>query len=194
MRTKYAKYTDHKVRLIRCADGSVRIAGGALDDVEVLAWQPPDGRKLVYMNEVGEINVDDITGLVLVRFADLQEFSTLIAMRAAVTNSTDLAASLAEWNARRWLTAPENVWLGVMVAPDAHYHSSDLVLSERPLVTTKLPEWALGHVLVEEEKPHGCFGALGYAREEQLDSYRSSAEGWYFTLLVDEFGTVDPVA
>jgi hypothetical protein len=163
--------------------GGVRITGGALDYVEVLKWQEPEGRRLVWLNECGEIDTREIAGLILVRFAEIKARSPAIARRAAVTNNQDLPSALEVWKEHGVLYEPDLVWLGV-------FRDRDYKRNRREV---DLPQWALGYVIVEEEDPIGSFGALGYARPEEMERFQGSF-AWYCPLLVDEFGTVDPLA
>jgi hypothetical protein len=168
--------------LTRYRDGKTRICGGVLDQVEVLEWQGPEGRRVVYLDEFGRIRNQEIVGRIRVRLADIKARSPAMARRAALSNTDDLDWALGMWTERGELFEPDLVWLAVRRELD---YKSD--------VQPDLPPWALGCVIVEEEKPLGTFGVLGHARPDEMDRFQGP-DGWYAPLLVDEFGAVDPTA
>src|SRR6516164_6806452 len=107
-----------RVVLTAYTDGTVRIRGGLLDQLEVLAWQKPDGRWLVRMDEAGHLHLDRLAGLILVRFSDIKARSPQMARRAAVTNSKNLPMALNHWQVHGCLPEPDNAWLGIVRVKD----------------------------------------------------------------------------
>jgi hypothetical protein len=173
---------NHNVLLTRFSDGIVRISGGILHNVEIHDWEDPRGRLLLWMDECGDLHTDEIAGLIQVRLEDIKARSHLVARRACVTNSLDLAAALETWNEYRCLTGPELVWLGIRRSRDYKNDRQD----------RNLPLWSVGFELIEAEDPTGCFGALAYLRADELERFKANNDwhAWYVAMLVDELQDV----
>lgn len=152
----------NKVTITAYSDYSMRLEGSVLDGLPVLAWQPPHGRRLLWMCEIGELHVSNVAGFILMNFSDVAGRSEAVARRALLTNNQDIAKTLKQWEAiggtrlppLASLDSPELIWLGVRQAQNILLDADDI----------GLPQWACGHEIIEVEEPCGCFAALGYCR------------------------------
>jgi hypothetical protein len=152
----------NKVTLTADTENSMRLEGSVLDGLPVLAWQPPHGRRLLWMCEMGKLNVSKIAGFIMMNFSEVAGRSEAVARRALLTNSLDIARTLEQWEAiggdrlpaLTSLATPELIWLGVRQCRNALMDAEDI----------GLPQWALGHEIIEVDEPYGCFAALGYCR------------------------------
>jgi hypothetical protein len=181
---KLARVRTKTMTLVRYVDERVRILGGELNGLEVLAWEEPNGRELVHMDECGKLHRSPIIGLVKARAADVVNISPEIANRARVTNATDLSQLFRRFEEGGSLPTPDNFWLGVQVPDDCFNHGGEM----------PLPFWARGVEIVEEQPVLGCFGALGYARPDEAERFAGAGvggEGWYVPLMCEELGAVD---
>jgi hypothetical protein len=109
-------YVPNRILLVRYSHNAVRISGSILDGLDVLAWQEPQGRKLVWMDEVGGVNRSPIVGLILVRWQELLAKDLGTARRALITNCTDILDTLQNIA----ILGADLVWLGVRQATKYH--------------------------------------------------------------------------
>ena len=164
------------IRLIRYTNGDNRIAGGVLDGVNVLDWDKPRNRQLIWMDECGHLHCKKVAGFIQVATKDIADAA--MAQRAAISNAYDLAACLNSLREHGRVAVPESVWLGVTRKRDCKGKSSD----------RGLPKWARGYEIVEEQDPCGCFAALGYS-DSGVGDYAFATE-FYVELLVWQFDKV----
>jgi hypothetical protein len=123
------KWIDPRFHLAFYEDDHCRVVGGRLNGLVVHDLQHPNGRRLVWYDELGDITTMPILGLLKVRFADLLAIDAAIAKNAKRTNSDDLEAELAHPE-----PDPEFVWLGVQRCRQSKNTADD----------PDLPVWALG--------------------------------------------------
>ena len=174
-------YVCNKVSLTNYTDDTIKLNGSILDGLNVLAWQPPNGLHLVWMDEMGKLNTSPVVGFLLMDFKRVAERSEPVARRALLTNSADIGKTLEEWEAidtfnlptLSALPAPELITLGVMCKKNCVGEDD-----------VGLPEWAFGHEIIEVEEPIGCFAALGYCHRGEKNRF-NVAKRYYVPLLME---------
>ncbi len=171
-----SKWIDPRIHIV-CFGGKIqecyRIQGGKLHGLQVHDLQEKQGERLVWLDEVGDINTCAVLGRLKVRYFDLHGIDPAIAWRAKLTSSEDPEAEL---EAVRNGTVPtpdqEFVWLGVQYHCQAKWTEHD----------PDLPPWANGVEIIEAEEPTGCFGAVGYTSPGG-EKYYDFAKDYYYELL-----------
>jgi hypothetical protein len=154
-----------------------RIQGGKLHGLQVHDLRENEGERLVWLDEVAEINTSPVIGRLKVRYLDLHGMDPAIAWRAKLTSGDDPEEELsAVCNGTAPTPDPEYVWLGVQHHRQAKWCEHD----------PELPPWANGVEVVEAEDPCGCFGAVRYATPGG-EKYYDFATGYYCELLVREY-------
>lgn len=139
------------VSLARYTDGSTRIVGGRLGGIKVHGCSRPQGKHLVWMDEIAELRTRPIVGFIRVQHTQLVERDPDTVRRALITNGSG----------GHPLTRPY-VWLGVIRGPAQRESAAD----------PGLPLWARGYQIVEELDPCGDFAAVGYCRPGEEHAFK----------------------
>ena len=79
-------YVCNKVSLTHYTNDIIRLDGSVLNGIDVLAWTRSVGKRLIWMDEVGDLHNQPTVGFILVRWADVARKDVATAQRAILTN------------------------------------------------------------------------------------------------------------